>query len=301
MEKYEVIITGGSYAGLAAAMSLGRALRRVLVIDSGLPCNRQTPFSHNFLTQDGVAPAAIAAAGRAQVAQYPGISFLQGIVTTGQQTDEGFRLTTADGRQLEARKLLFATGIKDEIPSLKGFAECWGISVLHCPYCHGYEVRQQPTGILARGDDAWEMAKLISNWTDQLTIFSNGPAALLPQQLEKLAARNISVNEKPVSEILHENGRMNTLLFDDGSRQALHALYARPAFRQHCPVPEALGCELTDSGHIKTDIMQATTVPGIFAAGDATTPMRAVAAAVAAGTMAGAAINRALQEEDFNK
>lgn len=301
MEKYEVIITGGSYAGLAAAMSLGRALRRVLVIDSGLPCNRQTPFSHNFLTQDGVAPAAIAAAGRAQVAQYPGISFLQGIVTTGQQTDEGFRLTTADGRQLEARKLLFATGIKDEMPSLKGFAECWGISVLHCPYCHGYEVRQQPTGILARGDDAWEMAKLISNWTDQLTIFSNGPAALLPQQLEKLAARNISVNEKPVSEILHENGRMNTLLFGDDSRQALHALYARPAFRQHCPVPEALGCELTDSGHIKTDIMQATTVPGIFAAGDATTPMRAVAVAVAAGTMAGAAINRALQEEDFNK
>jgi thioredoxin reductase len=301
MEKYEVIITGGSYAGLAAAMSLGRALRRVLVIDSGLPCNRQTPFSHNFLTQDGVAPAAIAAAGRAQVAQYPNISFLHGTVTTGQQTEEGFRLTTADGRQLETRKLLFATGIKDEMPSLKGFAECWGISVIHCPYCHGYEVRQQPTGILARGDDAWEMAKLISNWTDQLTIFSNGPAALLPQQLEKLATRNISVNEKPVSEILHENGRMNTLLFDDGSRQVLHALYARPAFRQHCPVPEALGCELTDSGHIKTDIMQATTVPGVFAAGDATTPMRAVAVAVAAGTMAGAAINRALQEEDFNK
>ncbi len=140
---FEVIIVGGSYAGLSAAMSLGRALRSVLVIDSGKPCNQQTPYSHNLITQDGRPPRQIATAAKAQVAQYPTITFYEGLAVSGVKTETGFAITTQTGDAFTAKKVIFATGLKDIMPDLAGFAACWGISILHCPYCHGYEVRKQ--------------------------------------------------------------------------------------------------------------------------------------------------------------
>lgn len=299
MQTYDVIIAGGSYAGLSAAMALGRALRQVLILDTGKPCNRQTPHSHNFLTQDGATPAAIAATAKAQVLQYPGIHFKEGEVASATPTTEGFTLTTAAGEQFTAKKLLFATGVKDEMPAIKGFTECWGISVIHCPYCHGYEVKETPTGILANGDDAFEYVKMIRNWTSQLTIFTNGPSTLTAEQLEKLQQHHIGVNEKELAEIIHAGGQIHELLFKDGSNFALNALYHKPAFRQHCTVPEALGCERTPAGHIVVNEFQATTVPGVFAAGDATNPFRGVSMSVAAGTLAGAMISRELIIHEF--
>ena len=294
MHTYDVIITGGSYAGLSAAMSLGRSLKQVLVLDSGLPCNRQTPHSHNFLTRDGETPAALAAIAKAQVQQYNTLQFKNAIVTGGTITNDGFVLETADGEHFGAKKLLFATGVKDEMLPLKGFAESWGISVLHCPFCHGYEVKQAPTGILASGEAAFEYARLISNWTDQLTIFTNGNTGLSAEQLEKITANRIAVNDMEIAEIVQEHGQISHLLFKDGSVHPLQAMYCRPPFSQHCPVPEALGCQLTDAGHIAVDTFWATSVPGIYAAGDAATPFRSVSAAVAAGTTAGAVITREL-------
>lgn len=294
MQTYDVIIAGGSYAGLSAAMALGRARRQVLIVDSGKPCNRQTPHSHNFLTQDGATPASIAATAKAQVLQYPGIHFKEGEVTSATPTTEGFTVTTATGEQFAAQKLLFATGVKDEMPAIKGFAESWGISVIHCPYCHGYEVKETPTGILANGDDAFEYVKMIRNWTSQLTIFTNGPSTLTAEQLEKIHKHRIDVNEKEIAEIIHAGGQIKELLFKDGSTFALNALYHKPAFRQHCTVPEALGCELTPAGHIVVNEFQASTVPGVYVAGDATTAFRAVSMSVAAGTLAGAMISREL-------
>lgn len=299
MQTYDVIIAGGSYAGLSAAMALGRARRQVLIIDSGKPCNRQTPHSHNFLTQDGATPAAIAATAKAQVRQYPGIHFQDGTITGATPTPEGFTVTTAAGEQLAAKKLLFATGVKDEMPAIKGFAACWGVSVLHCPYCHGYEVKETPTGILANGDDAFEYVKMIRNWTSQLTIFTNGPSTLTAEQVEKLQQHHIGVNEKEIAEITHAGGQISELLFKDGSSFALNALYHKPAFRQHCAVPEALGCELTPAGHIVVNEFQASTVPGVYAAGDATNPFRSVSISVAAGTLAGAMISRELIISEF--
>jgi thioredoxin reductase len=293
-EVVDVLIIGGSYAGLSAALALGRALRQVVVLDSGQPCNRQTPHSHNFLTQDGSTPAAIAAVAREQVLAYPTVQLRQDVAVAATGKDNSFTVTTASGAVLQARKLLFASGIRDMMPALPGFAECWGISAIHCPYCHGYEYREQPTGILANGDVAAEMGLLIRNWTDKLTIFTNGPATLQSEQRQRLADRGIAVEEAPVQQLRHQNGYLAHLDLADGRTVLLTALYARLPFEQHCTLPQALGCAHSEAGYVAVDNFQKTTLPGIYAAGDATSPMRAVAAAVAAGMMAGAMLNREL-------
>ncbi|MGI4820182.1 MAG: NAD(P)/FAD-dependent oxidoreductase [Janthinobacterium lividum] len=292
----DVVIIGGSYAGLSAAMALGRAIRQVLVLDSGKPCNQQTPHSHNFLTQDGSTPAAIAAQAKAQVLAYPTIQFRSEAAVEAQGEDNHFTVTTATGQVVQARKLLFATGVRDLLPALPGFVESWGISTIHCPYCHGYEYRDQPTGILLNGDMAFEQARLIHNWTKQLTIYTNGPSSLQPEQRQRLAAMQIDVVEAPVQRLAHHDGYLTHLELADGRALPLSALYARPPFEQHCPLPLTLGCTHTEAGHIAVDAFQKTSVPGIYAAGDATTMMRAVSMAVAAGGVAGAMLNRELLE-----
>ena len=160
---FDVIIIGGSYSGLSAAMALGRSLRNVLIIDSGLPCNRQTPHSHNFITQDGKQPAVIAGKARTQVLQYNTVRFLNGRAISGKKTENGFTISTQKEEVFTAKKLVFATGVKDIMPDIDGFSACWGISVIHCPYCHGYEVSNEKTGILANGDIAFHYAQLIRN------------------------------------------------------------------------------------------------------------------------------------------
>ena len=145
-KHFDVIIIGGSYSGLAAGMALGRALRQVLIIDSGKPCNEQTPHSHNFITQDGKTPKEIATLAKQQVEKYETVKFLSGLATTGTKTEVGFNIQTSAGETFSSKKIIFATGVKDIMQSIDGYAECWGISVLHCPYCHGYEVRNERNG-----------------------------------------------------------------------------------------------------------------------------------------------------------
>ena len=293
-EKYDVIVIGGSYAGLSAAMALGRAIRNVLVIDGGKPCNIQTPHSHNFLTQDGNTPASITALGKSQVLAYPTIQFVEDHVTDVKGEDNSFEVTTASGKKLLAKKLLFATGVRDLMPNIDGLADCWGISVIHCPYCHGYEYRGEKTGILANGDIAFEFARLISNWTDRLTIFTNGKSSITDEQKAQLVNRNIEIVEREMQKVEHTNGYLNHVVFTDGTTAKLTALYAKLPFEQHCKIPESLGCSLTEMGHIKVDGFQLTSVPGIYAAGDNTIMMRSIASSVASGAMAGAMINREL-------
>jgi thioredoxin reductase len=297
--KFDIIIIGGSYAGLSAAMALGRSLRRVLVIDSGLPCNRQAPHSHNFLTQDGENPTAIAAKAKAQVLKYDTISFFDDVAINGAQIKDGFSVTTQTGAIFTARKLIFATGVKDIMPAISGFSACWGVSVIHCPYCHGYEVTGEQTGILANGDIAFHYGRLIKNWTSQLTIFTNGDSTLTTEQNEKIKQNHISIVENEISELAHVDGQLNKILFKDGSSFNLKALYARPAFTQHCPILEMLGCEFTDQGLIKVDGFQKTTVANVFACGDSANPLRAVASAVSSGNLAGAMANNNWLEETF--
>lgn len=298
-KDFEVIIIGGSYAGLSAAMALGRSLRNVLIIDSGLPCNRQTPHSHNFLTQDGEKPGVIAAKAKVEVLKYSTVQFLKGLVAGGKKNEKGFIVTTEAGETFQTKKLIFATGIKDSMPGIKGFAACWGISVVHCPYCHGFEIKNQKTGILANGARAVHLASLVNNLTKDLTIFTMGKADFNEADLEKFNNHNIKIVETIISEVQHENGQLSNLVFDDGSRLSYDALYAAVPFTQHSDIPYALGCELTEQGYIAIDNFQNTTVKGVYACGDNSSMMRAVANSVYSGNFAGAMVNKALTDEEF--
>lgn len=297
--QFDVIIIGGSYAGLATAMALGRALRSVLIIDSGKPCNRQTPHSHNFLTQDGKAPKEIATLAKQQVVAYDTVRFFDGIATKGLQTSNGFEIQTETGDKFSATKLVFATGIKDVMPEIAGFSECWGISVLHCPYCHGYQVKNEITGILGNGEYGFEFSKLISNWTKKLTLFTNGASTLTSEQITKLEKHSIEIVEKEIKELEHVNGQLKNILFKDGSTQTVKAIYIKLPFEQNCTVAEQLGCELTEDGYIKIDAAHKTTTKDVFACGDNATRLRTVANAVAMGTFTGMTVNKELIEERF--
>ena len=212
-KNFDVIIIGGSYAGLSAAMALGRSLRNVLVIDSGLPCNRQTPHSHNFLTQDGKTPSEIATLAKEQVEKYETITFHNGLATGGIKSEDGFEITTDTQDKFRSKKLIFATGLKDLMPDIKGFAACWGISIIHCPYCHGFEYRNQNTGIIANGEKAFHLASLVNNLTKELTILTNGKADFNLEQIEKLNAHAIKIIETGISEVEHENGQLKQVIF----------------------------------------------------------------------------------------
>jgi len=299
-KNFEVIIIGGSYSGLSAAMSLGRSLRQVLVIDSGLPCNRQTPHSHNFITQDGEKPAVISAKAKLQVDIYKTVQFYSGLAIKALQTENGFEITTESGESFTSRKILFATGVKDLIPEIKGFAECWGISILHCPYCHGYEVKNEKTAIIANGEMGFEYAKLISNWTKELRLCTNGKSELNSEQTQILEKKGISIFEEEIDSFQHNDGYVSDIIFRNREKIEVKAIYARPPFEQHCTLPADLVCEINEQGLLKVDVMQKTNIVGVYASGDATTQMRSVAIAVSTGSFAGAVINKDLIEEDFD-
>ena len=298
-QHFDVAIIGGSYAGLSAAMTLGRARRNVVIIDSGKPCNRQTPHSHNLITHDGKTPAEISALARAQVLAYPTVQMRAGLVTQAAGTDGAFTVTTDDGQVLEAKKLIFATGIADIMPEITGFAECWGISAIHCPYCHGYEYSDARTGVLMNGEMALEYLKMIRNWTADLTLYTNGPATFDEAARAKMLAFGAEIVETPIASLSHENGYLQTLRHTDGTTREIAALYHRPAFVQHSLLPQDLGCELNPQGFIKVDEAQKTTVAGIYAAGDNSGAFRGLTGAMAAGTVAGARLNHELINEEY--
>ena len=298
-KEHDFIILGGSYAGLAAALSLGRALRTVLIIDSGQRCNRRTPHAHNLLTHDGESPAVIAAAAKEQVLKYDTVSFLEETAVSGKKTKTGFSIEVSDGRFFNARKIIIATGLKDLMPEIPGFAESWGISVLHCPYCHGYEVHGKKTGIIGNGEAGYEYAKMISNWTNDLVLFTNGKSTLTEVQVQSLEKHNITIEEGPISELVNTEGYVNKIVLNNGNTYPVSAIYCHPPFEQHSSIPEELGCEMTEFGHIKTDDFSKTTVPGVYAGGDNSNRVRSLSTAIASGSFAGAFANRELIAETF--
>jgi thioredoxin reductase len=302
MEKsnhFEVVIVGGSYAGLSAAMALGRSLRKILVIDSGLPCNQQTPHSHNFITHDGETPALIAEKARTQVLQYGTVKFFDGLAVHAAKVDDGFAVTVQTGEAFMAKKLVLATGIKDLLPDIPGLAACWGITVIHCPYCHGYEFRGQKTAIMANGARAFHLASLVNNLTDKLMILTGGVPDFTPDQMSRLEAHQIKVVDTEVSAVLQEEGRVKNVVFSDGSTMPFSTIYAAVPFVQSSDIAASLGCEFTEQGRIKVDSMQKTTIEGVFACGDDASMMRSLASAVYSGNLAGAVINQVLTETQF--
>lgn len=296
---FDVAIIGGSYAGLSAAMALGRARRPVIIIDSGKPCNRQTPHSHNLITQDGKTPAEISALAREQVLAYPTVQLHNGRVATTTGQDGAFTVGTAEGNLFQAKKLIFATGITDLMPDIPGFGECWGISAIHCPYCHGYEYSDASTGVLINGEMAMEYVRMIRHWTTDLTLYTNGPALFDSAAREQMSSFGTQIIETPIAALEHRDGYLHRVRLSDGSTRDISALYHRPAFVQHSSLPAELGCQINAQGYIQVDESQKTTVGGIYAAGDNSGAFRGLTGAMAAGTVAGARLNHELIQEAY--
>ncbi len=293
-DMHDVIIIGGSYSGLSAALALGRARRSVLIIDANEPCNRQVPHAHNLLTHDGVPPKVLREQAIADVSKYPTVRFHNGYASEAIGTNGAFTVRTADGGEHQGRKLLLSSGVHDELPDIPGLADCWGISAAACPFCHGYEVSDNRIAIIGNTPDTFDYAHLINNWSAKLVVLTNGPTTFTAEQRTALTGKGIVVLEQTIVNVKHDDGQVKTVDFADGSSRALDCLFLRSKTTVRSAVAEALGLERTEQGLVKVDLMQRTNVPGVYSSGDCTTPIRAISMAIASGNMAGAALTHEL-------
>ncbi|VWD40554.1 NAD(P)/FAD-dependent oxidoreductase [Burkholderia contaminans] len=296
-DHHEVIVIGGSFAGLSAAMQLARARRGVLVIDAGRPRNRFAAHAHGFFGQDGKPPAQIVDEAAAQLAAYPTVQRIAGDVRTAERDADGrFLVTLADGSRASADRLILATGIRDELPALPGLAERWGVSVLHCPYCHGYEVSGQQLGVLASHPLSVHQAILIPDW-GPTTWFTQGVVDANEEEAALLDARGVRIERSPVVEILGDAPRIEALRLADGQVVPIDALFVGAHTAMASDLAQQLGCAFDDGPLgpvVRVDAMKQTSVAGVFAAGDASTPMTNATFASASGVMAGVAAHRSL-------
>jgi thioredoxin reductase len=295
MERYDVIVVGGSFAGLSASMQLARARRRILLVDAGEPRNRFAPTSHGFLGQDGVPPADIMREGLAQLARYPTLDFLHAVALSASRGDDGFALTLSNGAEARARKLVLATGVTDVLP-LDSMVPRWGVSVLHCPYCHGYEVRDRRLAVIANVAGAAHQAMILPDW-GPTTFYTQGRIEPSEEEAMLLAARGVGIERTPVVELVGEGSEIRFLRLADGREVPAEVVFTAPQTRMASPLAEQLGCAFTDGAtgpQITVDPMQETSVKGVFAAGDAASAMYNATIASAAGVMAGVAAHRAL-------
>ncbi|MEV0096986.1 FAD-dependent oxidoreductase [Streptomyces sp. NPDC050738] len=304
--RYDVVVVGGGAAGLSGALALGRARRSVLVVDAGHPRNAPAGHVHAYLTREGMAPAELVAEGRREVALYGG-EFTAGTVTSAErEPGGGFRVALDDGRSYAASRLLVTTGLTDELPDVPGLAEHWGSGVLHCPYCHGWEVRDQAIGILATGPLAVHQALMWRQWSSDITLFLHTAPEPTDEEYEQLAARKITVVTGKATAVETADGRLAGVTTADGRTVPVQALVVAPRFTAEGGLLSGLGLRPTPlerDGHvigsyIAADPMGATEIPGIWVAGNVTSLLDQVVGAANAGVRAGAAINADLTEEE---
>ena len=297
---HDAIIIGGSYAGLNAAMQLARARRRVLVIDDNRPRNRFAARAHGVMGRDGVPGSEIAAEARAQVAAYPTATFRRGEAVDARQGACGFEVDLADGGRVTGRRLMLASGVQDILPELPGVKERWGQTVLHCPYCHGYEIGGGPIGVLGAGPMSVHQAVMVAEW-GQVVLFLDGKLEPDADQARMLARRGVIVEATPVTALEGQGPALDGARLADGRLIPLKAVFVGPRLRLNGDLAQSLGCEIEDTllgQMIRTDDLKQTTIPGVFAAGDAARMMSNVTLAAADGVMAGIGLHRSLIEED---
>ncbi len=292
---YDVAIIGGGAAGLSAALVLGRARRKVLVCDSGQPRNQPSHAVHGFFTRDGISPAELLHIGREQLAPYP-VEIVHSKVTDiipGQ----AFSITLEDGRTEQARKILLATGMQDKLPAIPGMADFWGSSVFLCPYCHGWEVRDQPLAVISSGEEGFMFTRTIRNWSADLVLCTNGESGLNAEQLAQLNRLSIRVIETPIQQLTGTDGQLQQLIFEDGTVLDRSALFVRSQFYQHSPLAAQLGCQIDEHGLVKIDEKGFTGIPGVYASGDMATQSQVILAA-SSGAKAAFMLNFELIFED---
>jgi thioredoxin reductase len=299
MNSYDVVVIGGGAAGLSAALVLSRARRTVAVVDAGAPRNAPAAHLQGFLSRDGLPPQDLLALGRAEVTAYGGTLIDGTVAAAAPCAHSGFRVQLADGSILTARRVLVTTGLHDVLPDVPGVRERWGRDLLHCPYCHGYEVGDQPLGVLGGTSEAVQHAQLVRQWSSDVVIFPHTDA-LTPQQREQLDARQIRVVEGTVQQLLVEDDKLSGVELDDGRVVRRAAVFVRPQFIPNTDLLVSLGCDLDDDGWVRSDAVGRTTVPGVSVAGNAANPRAQVITAAGEGSSAAIALNNDLVEDDVH-
>ena len=299
--EWECVVVGGGAAGLSAALVLGRARRRTLLIDAGGQSNRAAHGIGGLLGFDGVPPAELYARGRRELERYPSVEVRDGEVRAAAAGD-GITLDLADGAGVHTRRLLLATGMRYDYPDLPGLAPLWGRSVFHCPFCHGWEFRDQPLAVLAQGERAVHMATLLRGWSDDVVLLTGGPADLSDDDRARLDIAGIPIDERKVRELDSAAGELHAVVFDDGARLPRSALLVAAELRQRSGLAAQVGVKLVATGPVSpeavdVDPLYRTSVPGVFAAGDVCAQMPQIAAAVAAGSAAAVSVMASITEE----
>lgn len=300
---WDCVIVGGGAAGLSAGLVLGRARQHTLLIDAGAQSNLAAHGIGGLLGHDGRQPAELYAAGRGELASY-GVQVRTGEVVEIERLDDVFTVRLRDGANESARRVLLATGMEYRPPRLPGLDQLWGRSVFHCPFCHGWEARDQPLAVLARGERAVHSALLLRVWSDDIVLLTDGPADLGADDRARLAGAGVSVDERPVAALDGCGGELSAVVFADGTRVPRRGLLVATTMRQRSRLAEQLGVALTGPGLVAEDPVGVdplcrTSVPGVFAAGDLTAEMPQVAAAIAAGSRAAAAVVQSLAADDY--
>jgi thioredoxin reductase len=297
MSRYDVVVIGGGAAGLSAALVLSRARRRILVVDAGQPRNAPAAHMHGYLSRDGLPPGELLAFGRAEVRSYGG-DILDGAVTElVPDGRSGFWVLLADGQRLPARRLLVTTGLHDELPDVPGLRERWARDVLHCPYCHGHEVRDRRLGVVGGSPGAVRYAQIVRQWTHDLVYFTP-PDMLTATERSELAARSIGVTEGTIAHLVIDDDRLRGIQMDDGCVVPRDALFVPPRFVPNNQLLRALGCAVDDDGWVAVDGPGRTSVSGVWAAGNLVDPRAQVITAAGAGSAAAIAINAELVDDD---
>ncbi|MFB7187318.1 NAD(P)/FAD-dependent oxidoreductase [Streptomyces sp. NPDC056178] len=293
---HDVVVVGAGAAGLNAALLLGRARRKVVVIDAGEPRNAPASHMHGFLSRDGLPPAALLDLGRAEIARY-GVQLIHGQVD---QIDHGYYVRMAGGVVLKARRVLIATGLRDELPDIPGVRERWGKDLLHCPYCHAYEVRDQPLAVLGTHPGAVHQALLLRQWSDDIIFFPH-TLDLTAQDRERLAACGLRLVEGEIKQLVVDGDRLRGIELVDGRAVPRAAAFLFPRPVAHDGLLTQLGCDKDDNGWITTDRTGRTSVVGVWAAGNVVDPRAQVVAAAGMGSAAAFAINTDLLDEDIDR
>ena len=296
----DVVIVGGGAAGLSAALLLGRSRRRTLVVDDGLPRNAPSPEAHSMFTRDGTRPAELLRMAREQLVPYDTVELRHGRATSVTRHDEGFTVALADGTAVDARRVLLAVGVRDILPEIDGFSALWGRGVLHCPYCHGWEVRDEPLALYAGGAPAMVMAPLLLQWSRDLLLCTGGPGRITDADRTTLDVLGVRIVDSPVQR-LEGGDHLERIVFADGRVEPRRALFVQPEQVLASDLPRQLGCELSEAGLIVVDAHRETTVPGVYAAGDAAASVQQIVVAAAAGAEAAIMMNRDLVQADLSR